>query len=105
MKIPSRVLPSWTSPGYAKLRIAGGTPRRAILQYRTVDRDLALYNPGLSLRARKEDLFTQLLFYYKLNPETVLFLGYSDRSLGNESIDLSQANRTLFLKVGYAWLR
>jgi len=78
---------------------------RAILQFRTVDRDLGLYNPGISLRPEEEDLFTQLLFSYKLNPETVLFLGYSDRSLGNEAIDLTQANRTFFLKVGYAWLR
>jgi hypothetical protein len=35
----------------------------------------------------------------------VLFAGYSDTRLGGESIDLTQAERTFFLKVGYAFLR
>ena len=76
---------------------------RAIVQYQRIDRDLALYEvPGLA--AEEEDLFTQLLFSYKLNPQTVLFAGYSDTRLGVESIDLTQADRTFFLKVGYAFL-
>jgi hypothetical protein len=78
---------------------------RAILQYRTVDRDLALHDPGVTLDAEEESFFTQLLFSYKLNPQTVLFAGYSDTRLGAESIDLTQAERTFFLKVGYAFLR
>jgi hypothetical protein len=76
---------------------------RAIVQYQRIDRDLALYEvPGF--QAEEEDLFTQLLFSYKLNPQTVLFAGYSDTRLGAESIDLTQAGRTFFLKVGYAFL-
>jgi len=27
-------------------------------------------------------VFTQFLFSYKINPQTVLFLGYSDNALG-----------------------
>jgi hypothetical protein len=53
-----------------------------------------------------EELFTQLLFSYKLNPQTVLFLGYSDNSFGatleERTIGLTRADRTLFFKVGYA---
>lgn len=78
---------------------------RAILQYRDVERDLALYNPGITLPPSEEELFTQFLFSYKLNPQTVLLAGYSDLSEGNESVDLTQRSRSFFLKVGYAWLR
>jgi hypothetical protein len=54
----------------------------------------------------EEALANQLLFSYKVNPQTVLFLGYSDRHVsdGVEVRDLTQQGRTLFLKVGYAWL-
>ncbi|MGH9362894.1 MAG: DUF5916 domain-containing protein [Thermoanaerobaculia bacterium] len=51
-----------------------------------------------------EDLFTQLLFSYKLNPQTVLFLGYSDERFGLGDLSLEQTGRTFFVKVGYAWL-
>jgi hypothetical protein len=40
----------------------------------------------------------------KLNPQTVFFLGYSDSYMGEEQVELTQQNRTLFLKIGYAWL-
>jgi hypothetical protein len=53
-------------------------------------------------------LFTQLLFSYKVNPQTVLFLGYSDNQQGGDftgfeqRIDLTPTDRTFFFKVGYA---
>ena len=40
---------------------------------------------------------------YKLSPRTVLFLGYSDNYLGMGRIDLTQTDRTFFVKIGYAW--
>jgi len=52
--------------------------------------------------ANSRGLFTQLLFSYKINPQTVLFLGYSDNSLGARGIDLVRADRTFVLKIGYA---
>jgi hypothetical protein len=50
-------------------------------------------------------LFTQLLFSYKINPQTVLFLGYTDSGIGTANIDLTRASRTFFLKIGYALVR
>jgi hypothetical protein len=76
---------------------------RAIVQYQQLDRDLSLYTVPV-FEAEEDDLFTQLLFSYKLNPQTVLFAGYSDTRLGTQSIDLTQADRTFFFKVGYALL-
>jgi uncharacterized protein DUF5916/cellulose/xylan binding protein with CBM9 domain len=75
---------------------------RAILQYTDIDR-----TPGLYLSAvdeHTETLFSQLLFSYKLNPQTVLFVGYSDNAFGDQRIDLTRTDRSLFLKLGYAWV-
>lgn len=78
---------------------------RAILQYRDVDRDLALHNPGIRLEAQEERLFSQFLFSYKLNPQTVVLAGYSDTREATSLVDeLTQRNRNFFLKLGYAVL-
>jgi hypothetical protein len=73
---------------------------RAILQYRDVDRDPERYSFPVDSRSR--GLFTQMLFSYKLNAKTVLFLGYSGQLLGNQDVDLTRSDRTFFLKLGYA---
>ena len=65
---------------------------RAIVQLSDVER----------AGSTQEHVFTQLLFSYKLNPQTVLFVGYSDNHLGFPAVDLTQADRTFFLKLGYA---
>ena len=75
---------------------------RAILQH-VEDR----FNPELYTDGRdseSENLFAQFLFSYKVNPQTVLFVGYSDNSLATDSIGLTRANRTVFAKIGYAWV-
>jgi len=74
---------------------------RAILQYQDIDRNLDLYEDDVETKT--QTLFSQLLFSYKLNPRTVLFLGYSDNYLGFYDIRLTQTDRTFFLKIGYAW--
>jgi hypothetical protein len=73
---------------------------RAIVQFRDVDRDPERYAAPVDRSSR--GLFTQLLFSYKLNAKTVLFLGYSGQLLGSQDIDLTRAEQTFFLKVGYA---
>jgi hypothetical protein len=75
---------------------------RLISQYSDLARDPSLYR--FPVPAQSTDLFNQLLFSYKLSPQTVLFAGYSDAYLGTQpGLDaLDRANRTLFLKIGYA---
>ena len=75
---------------------------RAIVQYEKVGRDQAMY--GVPVDARARSVFAQLLFSYKLNPQTVLFLGYSDNSSAVAARSLVRADRTFFLKLGYAWM-
>jgi hypothetical protein len=52
----------------------------------------------------ERDLASQLLFSYKLNPWTAVYVGYSDLSLGDETVDLTRARRTAFIKIGYAFV-
>jgi hypothetical protein len=74
---------------------------RVIVQWEHVDRDPLQYT--VAVPRESQSLFSQLLFSYKLNPQTVAFLGYSDASLGNETLDLTRLNRTFFAKLGYAF--
>jgi hypothetical protein len=77
---------------------------RGIFQYLDLNQDPALYDPAIRpfIDAKTQTFFTQLLFSYKLNPQTVLFLGYTDNRLGTQDLSLSQTDRTFFFKVGYA---
>ncbi len=79
---------------------------RAILQHRDLDKDPSLY--GFPVRNQTETLLSQVLFSYKLNPQTVLFVGYSDNALGFDQgalhVDLRRTDRTFFAKLGYAFL-
>ena len=79
---------------------------RLITQYNRVNFD---ENPGFGAPADKsEDLFNQLLFSYKLNPRTALFVGYADNRANQidplDPLGTIQTDRTLFAKIGYAWV-
>ena len=73
---------------------------RAIVQFTDIDRNTGLYI--VPVEENTKAIFTQFLFSYKINPQTVLFLGYSDNHYGMKGIDLTRADRTFFLKIGYA---
>jgi hypothetical protein len=77
---------------------------RAILQYSDYRYDPDLYAPDSGVNDKEELLFSQLLFSYKINPQTVLFVGYSDNYYGDQDITLTQSDRTFFAKIGYAWV-
>jgi len=74
---------------------------RAIVQYLDLNR-----NPDLYVEEPdpiNHHLFVQLLFSYKVSPRTLFFLGYSDNHFGWPGQSLKRKDRTLFLKVSYAW--
>ena len=87
---------------------------RVVLQYVHNQYDAALYIPeGYSESIIKVpvqgDLFSQILISYKINPQTVLFIGYSDYWSDNyygfqDIVELTQLDRTVFVKLGYAWV-
>lgn len=70
---------------------------RAIVQYRSVERDPLLY--VVPVPRRQRDLLTQLLFSYRLDAQTVFLAGYSDDYDNSE-----QVSRAVFAKVSYAFL-
>jgi hypothetical protein len=53
---------------------------------------------------QSKDLASQLIYAYKLNPQTVFFLGYSDNSFQDDDLTkLTRAEKTFFTKISYAW--
>lgn len=74
---------------------------RAIGQYVKTDRDPSLYLSSVS--ARSGSLSGSVLFAYKLNWQTVLFLGYGDNRTLTEDNHLERADRQFFLKLSYAF--
>ena len=77
---------------------------RAIFQYTDIRRDPSLYT-ATTVDEKTRTLLTQLLFTYKVNPQTALYAGYTDNQRGTDGFDLTRKDRTFFLKLGYAWVR
>jgi hypothetical protein len=92
----ARLKGTWAFSSRSFLRLIG--------QRTQVDRDPGLYTFAVTPR---DDAFSgSALFAYKLNWQTVLFLGYGDeRALEEISNRLARSGRELFLKVSYAFQR
>lgn len=74
---------------------------RAIGQYVETKRDPSLYIDDVD---RKEGDFSgTILLAYKLNWQSVLFVGYGDNRTLSEEGDLERSSRQLFLKLSYAF--
>jgi hypothetical protein len=54
---------------------------------------------------RVRDLSSQLIYSYKINPRTAMYVGYADNYFGDQDQTLFQTGRALFVKLGYAWER
>ena len=82
------------------------TPRsfvRAIAQYVSTDRETALYRA--SVPDRSAALSGSALFAYKLNWQSVLFVGYGDDRERSDRDRLEPSSRQFFVKVSYAFQR
>jgi hypothetical protein len=78
---------------------------RGIIQYSDTHYNTEMYVDSLpDLPERENYMSSQVLLSYKLNPQTVFFLGYSDSHMGEDDYDLTQGGRTVFAKIGYAWV-
>ncbi len=87
--------------GQAIYHLNARTFFRVILQY--VDYGYNAANYTFPVDPEYKHFFSQLLFSYKLNPRTVLFLGYTDNARGNQDYSLARSDRTIFMKLGYSW--
>ncbi|HEX9877159.1 MAG TPA: DUF5916 domain-containing protein [Gammaproteobacteria bacterium] len=76
---------------------------RLTMQRQDIERNLNLYDDP-DENARTLSIGAQLLYSYKLNPQTVFFLGYSDNHKEDDDISsLIQTDRDVFMKLSYAW--
>lgn len=77
---------------------------RAIVQNTRTNRNLGLYGSGVT--QHDGALAAQLLFAYKVNWQSVLFVGFGDvRDAGPFDADLRDARRQFFVKISRAFLR
>jgi hypothetical protein len=76
---------------------------RATLQRTYLRQNLAIPRAETP-EAEVEDVFGQFLVSYKVNPQTVVFVGYSDGREAQGGAPRVVTERTFFAKVGYAWV-
>jgi len=74
---------------------------RLIAQYDDVNRHIEQY-PGIRVPQHSGDFLGSLLYSYKLNWQTVLYLGYGDERVLTDQNDLLKQDRSIFFKVSYA---
>jgi len=74
------------------------------LVYSNVDRNID-NNPLIDVSQTNKYLSSQLIYAYKLNPQTVFFLGYSDGNYQDDDLlSLEKEQKTFFSKISYAWM-
>jgi hypothetical protein len=74
---------------------------RAIGQYVSTKRDPSLYLSEVD--SKEGDFSGSILLAYKLNWQSVLFLGYGDTRTLSDDDKLEKAGRQIFLKLSYAF--
>ena len=80
---------------------------KLVVQYTDIDRNVDLYQyDNLDDRPEATERFfsTQLIYSYKINPQTLFFIGYSDGGFQDDSLEnLERNQRSVFTKFSYAW--
>ena len=76
---------------------------RVITQYVSDEYDPALYT--FPIGRHSGSFLGSVLYSYKINWQTVLFVGYGDDRLIDENNNLQRSGRSAFFKVSYAFIR
>lgn len=83
---------------------------RLTLQSRRVRQFPQLYdgydpvNTENNVNSLFEGLSSQVLYSYKVNPQTLFFAGYSDQGFQDDQLSsVRKTDKTLFMKFSYAW--
>lgn len=78
---------------------------RVTVQYSDTDRDLSLYVVDTTfIDSRSRDITSQVLYSYKINPQTKFFIGYSESGLQNDALnEINITHHTVFTKLSYAF--
>lgn len=80
------------------------------LQYTDIDRNAQMYQQywdnqeGFKVGGHSRFFSTKLLYSYKVNPQTLVYLGYADGGKQTPEMNrLERDNRSVFAKFSYAW--
>jgi len=80
---------------------------KLVVQYTDIDRNVDVYEyDDIDDKPNSRDRFfsTQLIYSYKINPQTLFFVGYSDAGFQDDELgSLERNQRTIFTKFSYAW--
>lgn len=87
---------------------------KLVIQYTDIDRNAGIYKDdndefySLNDEDRPDDkeryFSTQLIYSYKINPQTLFFIGYSDGGYQDDNLEkIARDQRTVFTKFSYAW--
>jgi hypothetical protein len=83
---------------------------RYTMQSSSVDRNVSQYNFFVTVDTDDDEdessknVASQLLYTYRVNPQTLFFAGYSSQGFKNQDIrNIRDTGRTLFMKFSYAW--
>lgn len=81
-----------------------------VLQYTGVNKNSELYRANYdndednNVGKIKKDFATQLIYSYKLNPQSLFYMGYSDSGFQDDDLEhIERDERTVFAKISYAW--
>jgi hypothetical protein len=75
---------------------------KLIWQFEDIDRNENAY--FYQVNQTNKDYGSQLVYSYKINAQTLFYLGYSDKGYQDDSLkSLERDQRTFFTKVSYAW--
>jgi hypothetical protein len=75
---------------------------KLILQFEDIDRNENAYFYRIS--QTNKDYGSQLVYSYKINAQTLFYLGYSDKGYQDDSLkQIERDQRTFFTKMSYAW--
>ncbi|MEI4549646.1 carbohydrate binding family 9 domain-containing protein [Pseudoalteromonas spongiae] len=76
---------------------------RLAVIYRDIERNPNNYIDDVT--AHYKGFSTQLLYSYKVNPQTVFFAGYSDNGYQDDDLSkIEKTDRSVFMKMSYAWM-
>ncbi|MDG1750392.1 MAG: DUF5916 domain-containing protein [Thalassotalea sp.] len=65
-----------------------------------------LYEDPEDITKHSKNFSSELLYAYKINPQTVFYLGYSDHHDAEENFsELEQNQQSMFMKFSYAWMK
>lgn len=83
---------------------------KLIIQYSDIKSNAQLYKANLDVdtdndyQSLTRNFSTQLLYTYKLNPQSLVYIGYADGGYQPDDSDtLTRDRRTFFAKFSYAW--